>query len=263
MADPTIESIVPSDAVLESVTDRAFPFVRAVSCNAGIRAAFARRGYNDAIHQQAWADILKAAGFQKEEQAAQATPESAAAFAQVDAWDEPTFSVARATLAPFPEQYAYVFNNLSAQKGGASVGSVTTFLDRLDDLEKGEGRKATRKKDLAAIAKLAERLIDAKERARMRGLLALAKSFVEAAAPTPEEAEKLAAQKEERRQAKLAVWYYLNEWSEIAKADITRRDYLIQLGLVKRKKRNKGGGGGGEEGGGGAGGAGGEGGGGK
>ena len=262
MADPTIESNAPSDAVLESVTDRTFQFIRAVSCNAGIRAAFARRGYNDALHQQAWTDVLKAAGFQKEEQAVLARPEAAAALALVDAWDEPTFRMARAILAPFPEQHAYVFNGLEAKQGAEAVGSVTTFLDRLDKLEKGEERKATRKKDLAAIAKLAERRIDADERARMRGLLEVAKGFTEAVTPTPEEAAKQVKQKEERRQAKLAVWYFLNEWSEIARTDITRRDYLIQLGLVQRKKRKKGGGGG-EEGGGGAGGAGGVGGGGK
>ena len=29
-----------------------------------------------------------------------------------------------------------------------------------------------------------------------------------------------------------------NEWSEVARADIRRRDLLIQLGLAKRKKRN-------------------------
>ncbi len=66
---------------------------------------------------------------------------------------------------------------------------------------------------------------------------ALATGFADPAAPG---AEKNATFKEEQRKAKIAVWYYLCEWGEIAKSDITRRDYLIQLGLAKRKKPSKG-----------------------
>lgn len=262
MADP-IDPNLPSDAVLDAVTMRAFQFIRAVSINPGIRAAFAQRGYNEEIHQTAWANVLKAAGFRKDAQAAFERPESAAALATIDAWDEPTFRVARAVLAPFPDQLAFVFNGLEAQQGAAAVGSVTTFLDRLDDLETSKDRKATRKEDLAAIAKLAARRIDADERKRMRGLLQAATGFYDPSAPG---AEKNAALKEETRKTKIATWYYLNEWSEIAKSDITRRDYLIQLGIAKRKKPSKGlGGKGGKGGGEGSGGgeAGGEGGGGK
>lgn len=239
MADVTVPSNLPSDPVLDAVAVRAFQFLRAVSCNAGIRAAFAQRGYNEEIHQGAWTAVLKAAGFSKESQAALERPESAAALAQIDAWDEPTFRIAHAILAPMPEQQAFVFNGLTPQSGAASVGSVTTFLDRLDELESGKNRKATRKEDLAAIQKLADRKIDANERRRMRDLLKTAVGFSDPAVP---ESPKDTKQKDEQRQAKIAVWYYLNEWSEIAKQDITRRDYLIQLGLAKRKKGGKGGG---------------------
>ncbi len=252
MADNIQPSNLPSDSVLDSVAVRAFQFIRAVSCNAGIRATFAQRGYNEEIHQAAWASVLKAAGFRKEAQAGLERPGSAAALAQVDAWDEPTFRVAHAVLAPMPDQQAFVFNGLEAQSGAASVSSVTMFLDRLDELETSKERKATRKEDLAAIAKLAERRIDANERARMRGLLKEAVGFSDPSVP---ESPKTAKEREERRQAKIAVWYYYNEWSEIAKQDIKRRDYLIQLGLAKRSKKNGKGGGKGGGGEGGAGGA--------
>ena len=69
----------------------------------------------------------------------------------------------------------------------------------------------------------------------MRDLLGVAVGFSEpvAVAESPADAKR----KESQRKAKIAVWYYFNEWSEVAKLDITRRDYLIQLGLAKRKKR--------------------------
>jgi len=41
----------------------------------------------------------------------------------------------------------------------------------------------------------------------------------------------------EEHVAALRAWY--EEWSEIARATVTRRDYLIRLGLAKRKSNNE------------------------
>lgn len=246
VSDPSVPSNVPSEATLDSVVLRTFQFIRAVSINRGIRAAFAERGYNEETHQAAWASLQKAAGFHLGVGKGPEQSEAAAALVKIDAWDEPTFKVARAILAPFPAQQAFVFNNLEAQTGPASVLSVTQFLDRLDALESGEGRtKATRKDDQAAIAKLAARKINANERARMRGLLKIATGFEDPNAEKKAKSDD--PRKKEIQEAKVAVYYYFTEWSEIARTDLTRRDYLIQLGLVKRKKgAGKGGNGGGE-----------------
>jgi hypothetical protein len=35
------------------------------------------------------------------------------------------------------------------------------------------------------------------------------------------------------------LWGWFQEWSEVGKADIKRRDHLIQMGMGKRKKRAK------------------------
>jgi hypothetical protein len=122
------------------------------------------------------------------------------------------------------------------------VVSVTTFLDRLDQLEKAKERKATRKADHAALAKLEERGIGAAERGRLRGLLksAMASPEPQAQAPkAPKAPKEGAASDGEPRKAKLALWTFYSEWSEIARADIKRRDYLINLGLAKRKAPKK------------------------
>jgi len=50
-------------------------------------------------------------------------------LAIVDAWDEPTFRVARAVLKHgFTDQLAFVFDALSAKQGRESILSVGTFL---------------------------------------------------------------------------------------------------------------------------------------
>ena len=233
MADTT-PSNLPSEAVLDAVAVRAFQFIKAVSNNPSIRAALAQRGYNATIHREAWENVIKAAGFGKTPDAPLAKPEEAAALATIDAWDEPNFEIAEVALAPMPEQQAYLFNNISAQKGPPSVGVVEIFLARLNNMETGKDRpKASRKKDQEAVAKLALRGIDEAERKRLSGLIEVAKGLGEVVTG---DTSKIDAEKKEQREAKIATWYYFNEWSTIAKRVITRRDYLIQLGLAKRKK---------------------------
>jgi hypothetical protein len=212
----------------------------AVSTNPTVRAILERRGYTDAYHEKGWELLLKASGYKRAAAPALSRPGAAAAIAELDAWDEPHFRIARAALAEFPDQRELVFTDLEPQTGAGAVVSITTFLDRLDHLENGKDRKATRKADHAALAKLSERGISEAERARLRGLLKVAMASPEpAAAKAPKEAKPAAAKDEEPRKAKLALWTFYSEWSEIARADIKRRDYLIQLGLAKRKAPKK------------------------
>jgi hypothetical protein len=114
----------------------------------------------------------------------------------------------------------------------------TLFLDRLDALENGEDRVPTRDADHAALAKLAARGIDSDERTRLRELLAVAQGSptTDEAPPSIKPDPKAEA---DRRQARLDLYAFFNEWSEIARADIKRRDHLIQLGLAKRKVAKK------------------------
>lgn len=187
---------------------RALKFFGAISSNLAIRAALAKRGYDESIHERAWALVLQSAGFRKGTQLVMGKPEAAAAVAELDAWDEPNFRVARAALASLPEQRDFVFEDLTAQTGIAAVASVTTFVKRLDELEKGEDRKATRKADQAALDKLASRGIGPDVRKRLRALIATATGSPDASAlePDPKKEEKLSKQKEEQRQAKIELW---------------------------------------------------------
>jgi hypothetical protein len=231
--------VAPSDTVLEEIATRALKFFSAVSTNPYIRATLGRRGYTDAHHEKGWELVLKASGYKRPAAPALNRPDSAAAIAELDKWDEPTFRIARAALGEFPDQRDFVFANLQAQTGAAAVVGIATFLDRLDNLENAKDRKATRKTDHAALAKLAERGIGSDERARVRALLKLAMTAPDTASVDAKAAASDAAKNEEQRQAQIALWTFHAEWSEIARADIKRRDYLIQLGLAKRKAPKK------------------------
>jgi hypothetical protein len=237
------EITTPSDAVLNDMPARGLKLLGAISSNGHIWTALTRRGYSEATHEQGWSLVLKASGYRRPLAEVLARPEAAAAIASLDVWDEPNFRVARAALVTMPEQRDFLFQDLEAQTGAAAVASVATFLDRLDELENSKERKATRKADQAALDRLAERGIHKEERARLRQLLATATASPDAAdlAPKgPADAAKDASKAAEQREAKIALWAFWTEWSEIAKTDIKRRDYLIHLGLAKRKPGKKG-----------------------
>lgn len=226
----------PSDTILDETPARALKFLGAVSTNRAVRAILAKRGYSQSDHERGWQLTLKASGYRRPVPVVLDTPASRDAIAEIDAWDEPNFRVARAALVgDFPEQHAFVFQDLAPQTGVAAVASVTTFLDRLDELESGKDRKATRKVDQAALAKLASRGIDAAERARLRKLLETARGPSAEAPTDAEQAGEPAADETEPREAKLALWRWYVEWREVARADIKRKDHLIQLGMAERK----------------------------
>ncbi len=233
---------VPSDATLDATPAKALKMFGAISSHTAIRAIMTLRGYSPLIHDRAWSLILSASGFRRPVAQVLSRPEAAAAIAEIDKWDEPNFRVARAALAEWPEQLEYVFADLEAQTGVAAVASVATFLDRTDGLgSNNKERKGTRKADQAALDKLAERGITPAVRTRLRGLLTIATALPEAelsaGSQSETDAAKDAAAAAEQRAGKIALRALYVEWSEIAKADVKRRDYLILLGLATRKAR--------------------------
>ncbi|APR77025.1 Hypothetical protein A7982_02372 [Minicystis rosea] len=231
---------VPSDSVLDDVASRSVAFLGGVSRNRGIRAVLSLRGYTQDDHERGWQLTFKASGYRRPAPVILESPAAVEAIAAIDKWDEPTFRIARAALVgAFKEQHDFVFQDLTAQTGAASVVSVTTFLDRLDALESGEDRKATRKVDQAALKKLTARGITKEERTRMRDLLVIARGPSAETTPAPE-AEDDDSIEEQIREAKIELWRWYAEWAEIARADIRRRDWLIVLGLAKRKQAKKG-----------------------
>ncbi len=220
-----------SRQTLEETPARTLAFLRGVGTSATIRAILGQRGYSPEEHAQGWNLLHKVAGYGD----AKTTLDSETAqqaIVTIDAWDEPTFRIARAALERlYPEQAVFVFTNLEPATGPAAVLTVRMFLERLSALENSPERVATRNEDLAALEMLAKRGITKEERQRMQGLLDVAQglgSVVESDAPSEARLADLMA---------LRAWY--DDWTETAKTVITRRDQLIRLGLAKRKKSVK------------------------
>ena len=233
---PPFEEV--SRQVLLETPPRALKFVTGVCTSTPVRNRLATRGYNGSTNDLIWELIHLASGRSSSSFVPVSTEDVAArdAAVEVDLWDEPTFRIARVALKyDHPDACDYVFHDLEPASGADSLVSVTTFLDRLDELESGEGRKKTRKADHAALAKLAEREITPEQRARMRALVQTATRWTEASPePVPDAT---------REEALLKLRALYEEWSEIAKVVIRRRADLIRLGLAKRGgsgKRRKG-----------------------
>lgn len=234
---------LPSRQTLEATYGRAVQFLKGAGTNSALRAQLEGSGYRPEHHAEGWRLVLAAGGYEGPAPAAPAAKPTGAreAMAQVDAWDEPAHRILRASLKRrFPEQASFLLEGLAPATGMAAVAGVAALLDRLDVIESGEGRKGSHKQDLAALALLAERGITAERRKELRALVKKAQQG-EAADPVDPVREKAQAGKDKAHsEAMMALRHWYEEWSEIARASISRRDYLILLGLAKRKSSKKG-----------------------
>jgi hypothetical protein len=228
----------PSETVLAETPGRALKFLSALSNNAALRAILATKGYTDEEHQRGFALLFKASGYSVSAPSPLPMSNDARdAMLVLDAWDEPNFRIIRAALEHrHPAQCKFVFQDLEPATGAGAILSVSTLLDRLDTLEQGKERQATRKEDHAALETLATREYTPKERRRLRELVERASAPV---APILDAPKLPSASDEERRETLRQLWIWYREWSETARGLIKRRDQLILLGLAKRKKPEK------------------------
>jgi hypothetical protein len=216
---------------LDATPAKALQFLRGVGTIKSARRALKLRGYTLQEQKRGWSLLHRVSGFTSDE-SDDHDGDTAAAMAEVDAWDEPNFALADACLKHrHPAQHAFVFKDLRAARGAASLLSVTRFLDRLDALEGAPDREATRAADRAALATLAQRGIDAKERARLRALLAQAEAL--SADDGASDDDELTPEEMDQALRDLRAFY--EEWTAVARLCVTRRDYLIRLGLARRR----------------------------
>ena len=218
---------------LERTPMRALQLLRAIGTSLPIRAALYARGYSEADHQEGWQRLHRCSGFVSRDGAPIIDGDVRDAITELDAWDEPGFKILSATLKRrFPAQHEFLLEGLQPATGAEALLGIRALLDRLDQLEKGTTRKATRKQDNEALALLAERGIGSETRARLRSLLSIAQG---AAEPPPLSSDERNAAELAHLETLVALRGWYEEWSEIARATITRRDYLIRLGLANRR----------------------------
>lgn len=231
-AHPLVAATV-SRETLEQTPDRVLPFLRAIGTRPPIMALMNARGYTGEDHKEGWNLLHAVSGYIEG-----AAPETIDvkvrdAIAELDRWDEDGFRVVRASLGRrHPEQAAFVLEGIGPSVGPAAVTGVNTLLERLDALEKSPKRKDTRKRDHAALETLAKRGLDEKERARLAHLVRVAQSLSDVA---PADDAGRAKRDQHHLEALIALRAWYEEWSELARVAVKRRDYLILMGLARRK----------------------------
>jgi hypothetical protein len=212
------------------VPEKALKFLRAVATWNEVKAAMAAAGYTEEEHALGWRLFHEATGFGPLGIEPRFDAEVRGAIAALDGLDESTLTRVRAALRRFhPEQEAFVFAGLEPGQGVNAVVSMALLLERLDALERAPERAATRDADHAALATLAARGIDAKERARLAELVATAKS-VRLDVPEPDDS----AEQRDRALLELTRWYA--DWADTARAVVKRRDLRLALGFGKRRR---------------------------
>ena len=217
----------PTRSTRDGVPARTLTFLIRVNASIEARAALMDRGYTQAEHEHAWTLLAKLG--QLPASAPIVDKAVQAAVAELNAWDEPNFSLIEAILLrSYPDQAAFVFQDLAPSPIGAeAVLAISTLLDRLDALESSKERKATRAVDKQAIERLAARGYTQGERARLRALVTTAQTVTAVTPLSTTDSDAI----------KVELYGFLTEWTTQAKTSIKRRDILIRMGIGKRKRR--------------------------
>ncbi|APR76728.1 Hypothetical protein A7982_02075 [Minicystis rosea] len=232
-AQPALVASV-SRETLEETPARVLSLLRAVGTNRAILASIAAYGYDADDHREGWTLLHAVSGFTEARPLETIDFDVRDAIVTLDKWDEDGFRIVAAALTRrHADQAAFVLEGIGPATGPAAVLGVKTLLARLVALESAPERKATRKADHAALATLAKRGLDAKERARLAGLVARAESV--SAGPNASETAARDAREAAYLQALVALRAWFEEWSEIARVAVKRRDHLIRMGLAARK----------------------------
>jgi hypothetical protein len=223
------ETVTVGELTLEQTPTRLMTLLRGIGTIRPVRDVLRPLGYTPDEHARGWGLLHRCSGFVEGESADDT--DVADTIAEIDAWDEPTFTIAEAALRHrHPAQHAFVFRDLKPSRGVAAVVGAHTFLSRLDALESAPERAATRAADHAALATLAARGVTPEERTRVWAMVHDAERLTDDAAPDSRE---LSAAEQQGRLREARAFY--EEWSTIARTLVTRRDLLIRLGLAQRK----------------------------
>ncbi len=222
-------------SVLEGIPGRALELLRGVASNPVIHSHLAAAGFQSSDYQEGWKRLHAASGYVPEATAPLVKSTVVVAMQQLDRWDEDGFRRIRSGLERLhPAQAAFVFaGGLAASEGAQAVIGVKTLLFRLNELESGHEREATRNEDHAALKTLSDRGITKAERSRLQGLVDTAETLTE-----PPVLPALAASAA-RQQALLALYAWYKDWAETARSVVKKRSHLITLGLAKRKAPKK------------------------
>ncbi len=116
--------------------------------------------------------------------------------------------------------------------GVAAVAGVQRFLDRIDLLRDGKAPSIDASTSQTAVELLATRkIVDPAKEAELRALIETARLGAR-----PDEVIEPPEMDPRRRDVAESYINWLNEWREVARVAVSRRDYRISLGLAQRRQ---------------------------
>jgi len=196
---------------------RAMRFLYGIASSDSIRAALSAEGYGAEDHSEGWTLLTRVCRYHRPHGTAEARQKRA--WAALAEWGQLAKRRLEVALRRrHPEIATWIFENLPAKPGQRAA----ILAGKLESLER---RAAGSEADRAALETLNRRGLGPEERARAHALLSSVSQGAEPASK-PEISN-------EDRDA-LRAWFV--EWSTVARHSITRRDHLIQLGLVRKAR---------------------------
>ena len=222
-------------ATLEDTPRRALELIRGIGASPEIMRALVTAGYTTKDHEEGIRLVNDVLGYIARPSAvpSASAPSYGAAVKEIKQWVKSDFRRIKIGLHRFfPEQAEYLFTGLDVSGVMDAVALVEIFLKRLGSLANDPERKATRKADHAALAMLETRRVT---KATLKHLHALVTETHATPAVPPVEAS--TGETDGRLEALIALRAWYADWAETARIVLTRRDYLIRVGLATRKPR--------------------------
>lgn len=185
-------------------------------------------GFTDGEFKKAW-DLMEAASraVRHSEPVRKVDPKL---VKKLDSFENIWFGIAKATLAAhFPKVGAALFDRLSQKTGQEAALTVNAFLDRLREMERGEGRFAA--DGVAARALLEKRGLTPEVIADVEALRAQLRSIAPEGDVAP-----IAKVPDEALVHESALWAWYLEWGAIARIAVKDRRHLRGMGFLASKK---------------------------
>lgn len=208
---------------VEHAPGRALVFLRTVALDPQIAGAMRRVGFDEGELRRGW-ELLQAAcgapgGRARVARAARPveTP-TQAAVRELDRFARTVMRRARAAVRrEHPEVEGFLFGSAASARKQGIVVTVAVFLRRCDEV------------DRAVLRTLAKRGVTSDARREASAWVEAAQQMVPPLAATAKPSRAAHALDE------LHAW--LRDWSACARTEITRRDWLIRLGIGRRHAR--------------------------
>jgi hypothetical protein len=234
-APPDGSTVTVSRETLDATPGRLLSLLNGIGTRPAIRGILGGVGYSDAEHQRGWGLLHAATGFSVTSSGNEVNRKALDAAATLDNNDERVDTLINASLKHrAPAARAYLLEGI---KPGTNADSILYFTALLPRLAAVHARKVDAKKvpagQLATAAEILEQRGLGPERcAELKVLLVDAQAVESTPAPST------AGLDREALDAKLrAARAFYEEWSELARQEIKRRDHLILMGLATRRSK--------------------------